>query len=348
MKRIFTSCLLLFIFQLISASMFPVAYGSKYGYVDESLKKCSDPIYDSATEFVDGIAVVKKNNIFYIINEQFIEIAEINAKYAGKPAYNHIWFSKDGNFYYTDYSGNIVISGFDKASNFSDGYAIVEKNGIKQILDSEHNLIPISQYSNIYLGFNNGLLVVSNQAKKTGAINGKGEEIIDFKYDGNDMFSEEISCFCKNIGKKRLYGYVNVAGIEIIPSEYYSGYRFYNGVTCVEKQTEEGNSVWIVINKNNEVMYTFDDNISIFSYYSNNLCVFTTQTSNRYGIITTKGNIVYEQNLSINSIENISVTGTCIQLIINGENILIDETGYIYLVRDIFNMTDIIPAKAYG
>ena len=229
MKKLFT--LLVFIafvsINVYSIEVFPVEFGTKYGYIDENLNVRQMPIYDSATQFVDGVAVVEKDGMFHIINEEFETIASIKANYAGRPSCNHIWFSEGKNCYYTDYSGNIIATGFSNVNDFHNGYAVVEIN--KQIYLMDENNKLISEF-NKYLECSNTsgrFYSVKSADQKYGIVDETGKVIIPLTYDralsyaGRDLFSFHTG------KRKRAFdynGFIDINNQEVVPAVYTEGY----------------------------------------------------------------------------------------------------------------------------
>ncbi len=360
MKKQFLS---IFLFLLVSinsslfAGIFPVEFGMKYGYIDENLNVRQMPIYDSATQFVDGIAVVKKDGKFHIINEKFETIASIDAKYAGKPNFNRIWFS-DGTYkYYTDYNGNFIIGGFDKINNFSEGYAVVEKDGNFYILNLENELKEIPSVVNLYSEFHNGLLCVVNKKNELGFLNTDGEIVIDFQYKSifhrilTDFNDDLCPVYTKTIvNDYNLSGYIDKQNNFVIPAEYYDNLGFHNGLSCVMYDSVyngKGKSrtyKWKVIDtENNDIVY-FPDGFFIHHYYESGICVYSSNTKLiRYGYIRIDGEIITPAVFELDAPFYFGYANN----IYEGQNVLVTEDGRIIYVHEIFGLEP-VQAVAWG
>ena len=111
MKKTIPLLFFLMIQYFCFANIFPIKYNDKYAYIDENLNPQTKPIYEEATKFDNGIAVVKQNSKYYIINQKFEKIKEIEADYLWVPPQNGlIGFANQRNkVFFIDYDGNIVL-----------------------------------------------------------------------------------------------------------------------------------------------------------------------------------------------------------------------------------------------
>jgi len=73
---------------IIITLVFTVKYGNIFGYIDENLQAITKPIYEEATKFDNGIAVVKQDSKYYIVNQNFEAVKEIDADYLWLPPQN--------------------------------------------------------------------------------------------------------------------------------------------------------------------------------------------------------------------------------------------------------------------
>ena len=337
-----------------SIGIFPVEFGTKYGYIDEDLNVRQMPIYDSATQFVDGVAVVKKDGKFHIINEKFETIASIEAKYAGIPSCNRIRFVTETVDFYTDYDGNIVTTGFDKVDDFSEGYAVVEKDGNFYILNLENELKEIPSVVNLYSEFHNGLLCVVNKKNELGFLNTDGEIVIDFQYKSifhrilTDFNDDLCPVYTKTIvNDYNLSGYIDKQNNFVIPAEYYDNLGFHNGLSCVMYDSVyngKGKSrtyKWKVIDaKNNDVCY-FPEGFYIHDYCENGICVYSTDDG--YGYIGIDGEIITPAVFELDKPFYYGYANN----IYERQNVLVTEDGEIIYVHELFGLEP-IQAVAWG
>lgn len=354
MKRNF----IIFMFFLLAielySEVFPVPVGNKYGYIDTNLKVYKQPIYEYATKFVDGIAVVKINGDCQIINSKFETIAHINAEYFEEPSCGYINFWDDNTTFYTDYSGNIVFSGYDNLDQFTDNYSIVQKfNNYPipndyYICDTKFKLTKIKFKLSRCSGFNNGLIYVTDLNHKTGYLNYKGEIVIPFEYSPLSFSFHNDLCLVVT-EKNEPIGYIDKNNNYIIPRKYYWGTDVENNKVCVMykeiyyKNTNRDSGCWKVIDINDNDIYYFPENIYIVDYSSNGICTYYYSDKEypiRYGYIKENGEKITEPVFR----ERNEFTGLFTYNVYNDYDVLVDSNGKIYKLLDIFGIKDDIHA----
>ena len=158
----------------------------KYGFVDENFEKYAFE-YEDATGFYNGVAAVKKNGKWALINKSFqaitsFEYDDVVRDEANVCARRGIIFMQKGEeFYMLDMQGKKIVSEtFEGAHLFYSEYAAVKKDG------------------------------------KWGFIDSQGKKVIDFKYD------DAFSC-AKGIAAVAIdgnWGCVDMNGNTVIPFEY--------------------------------------------------------------------------------------------------------------------------------
>lgn len=351
MKKLFIFLMMLVFVSInvYSIGIFPVEFGLKYGYIDENINVHQMPIYDSATQFVDGIAVVEKDGMFHIINEEFETIASIKAKYAGKPSCNHIWFSDGKNRYYTDYSGNIVASGFSSVKDFYNGYAVVEIDNQIYLMDENNNL---NSYFNKYrecryLG--NNFYSVESANQKYGIVDETGKIIIPLNYDraldyaGNNLFAFYI-------GKRMRFdytGYVDINNQEIVPAIYKDSYLVKDVGFLLQIDDQDKWGTWKLTDTDGKTLYTFPENTYIDFYTGNNLVIYYKVIDRKvlYGWMKVTGEKVTEPIFS--DFHYPILPNGYAEAIYDNKNVLVTEDGEIIYVYEIFGLEP-VQAVAWG
>ncbi len=334
---------------LVNAESFPIEYGTKYGYLDENLQVMQKPIYDSATNFADGIAVVKLNSQFFIIDEEFHIKKEIIADICYEPSCNHILCCANHKWFFVDYNGNLVSDLFEQAYSFIDEYATVKKNGKYYFLTKDNLLLsapPGYSYNSspkekfIIVNDNNNI-----QSMKThyGMIDIYGKEIIPLKYSALSYSYEGIcNAGMFDLKKQKKWGWINQNG-EIITEPVFSAVQpFVHGVGCAKKE-----NCWYIIDPKGKEIFEFDSSIDITSKFSENgICIYSKIVDSylKYGYISNSGKIITEalfQNCYL-------FCGKYAQAVLNGKNVIIDESGKIYFVKDLFKIEEDDSAIAWG
>lgn len=174
-------------------------YKLKYGFLDEQGRVKIPYIYDYASGFSCGYALVTKGDKTYYIDKNNNPAFGSNK---GKYTFFYdfaedLCVAFDGKKYgYLDTNGKIALAfEYDDASNFSEGFACVKKGD------------------------------------KYGYIDKKGNVIVEFKYDDGESFTDGYARVVRNNGK---YGFVNMAGEECVPAIYERASLFSEGKSCVK------------------------------------------------------------------------------------------------------------------
>lgn len=344
---------ILFTIELYS-EVFPVPVGNKFGYIDTNLKVYKKPIYDDASKFVDDIAVVEINGECQIINSKFETIAHVKGKYFGEPSCGYIDFWGEKSKFYTDYSGNIVLTDYDFVYPYDENYSIVEKFNKSPltddyyICDSNLELTKINFKITTCDGVSNGLIKVTDVNNKTGYLNCKGEIVIPFEYSNLSFSFHNDLCFVVT-EKNKPIGYIDKNNKYIIPREYYWGTNVENNKVCVMykeiyyKNTNRYSGCWKLIDINNNDIYYFPENVYIADYSSNGVCTYYYSDEEypiRYGYIKENGEKITEPVFT----ERTKFSGSYVYNIYNDYDVLIDKNGKIYKLLDIFGIKDDIKA----
>jgi len=166
-------------------------------------------------------------------------------------------------------NGEIIELKYDDTWNFSEGLAVVKKDGKWGYINKEGKEITELKYDDTG-DFSEGLAVVKKDGK-WGYINKEGKEIIELKYDYTWNFSEGLAVVKKN----DKWGYINKEGKEITELKYDNTWNFSEGLARVEKDGK-----WGYINKEgNEIISPEYDDVghlsgTLFRVRKGNECQF--------------------------------------------------------------------------
>ena len=210
-----------------------VTKGDKYGFIDKMGNEVIPCIYDfmeyTDCSFHEGLAFVRQGDSGYFINKE------------GKKAF--------------DFK-------YDAANHFSDGLAIVWKDGKTGYIDTKGNEVIALSDKYAYYDFSEGLAAVGKDGKY-GFIDKSGNLVIPINYDdigekdGEPYFHEGLSAVCKN----EKYGYIDKSGKEVIPFKYTYALDFSEGLAVVKQ-----NDKWGFIDKNGSIVIPcVFDNPAVFS-----------------------------------------------------------------------------------
>ena len=342
-KNLFVLIFLCFVY-VVSANIFPICYNGKYGYIDENLTVYTQPQYDEATEFIDGIAVVKENDLYHIINDKFSILATVDADSVKLPAEGVIPFEKDEIWFYTDFWGNIMVNGFTCASSFSNGLAIVglsetEYCIINNKMENICNIFP----ANIDIPIvNNRVFIRSpqNYLIALAEITANGLKLCtEYTFFEVNEFIEGIAAVTFDKDGKSFSTWIDINGNIITSKSYLSTKSFINGYACVkEKQYDEISkqklSFYEIIDKNFNVISKFPYGINILTHFKNNLCLYI-QFEGRtrtYGIISVTGEYITKNVID----KDVKYINGFLEIQINNKNFLINKNGDVIPVTRIF------------
>lgn len=231
----------------------PVMVDGKWGYIDARGDSIISPRYEAAEVFSQGLAAVKINGKRgYIDTKGNMVIA---------PRYDY-------------YNGSSFIG-------FSEGWALVTSGEGKSFIDGKGNVVlGVSQYGAVWT-FSQGLARVwSEEKKKYGYIDKRGNLLVDAQYDYALDFSEGLAAVQVN-GK---WGYIDTKGEMAIAAQYEGWVRdFSEGMAAVEV-----NHKWGFINRQGEMIIApqYD---WVWDFIQGLACV---KTGGKYGYIDVNGNTV--------------------------------------------------------
>ncbi|WP_158588729.1 WG repeat-containing protein [Butyrivibrio sp. X503] len=168
----------------------------KYGFIDAKGEYAIPPIYDYADEFSDGLAQVALG-----------EKRE-----------------------YVDTEGTVVLE--KEGGYFHEGFASIKnESGKEAYMDKNGELITDYDYDIAY-PFYNGYAIATIDGLD-GAIDTKGEIIIEPKFKNLGLFSEDGLAALK--GDNGFYGFINTKGEWQIAAQYENVYDYRDGVAAVKE-----------------------------------------------------------------------------------------------------------------
>lgn len=256
--------------------------GVKFGFIDRHGEIVIPIQYDHLANFSGGIAMANKDGKWGAIDKQgnIITPFEIETTFLS----NNLLFpdpfplpiKRNNQWGFMSIDKRMIIPcEFDKIHYFTEGYAMVMKNGEWGVINYKGEIIvPFSItlfpdglacvcFNNKY-GFINGSggleipirydfakdfsegIAVVKENHQFGFINNKGQVIIPFNYDFADSFSDGYAPVSKN----NLWGFIDKQGHLIIPYQYSRVvYPFKNGKALVTKKGILGKTYTFYIDK---------------------------------------------------------------------------------------------------
>ena len=225
----------------------------KYGYINRSGEFTIDPVFDMASDFYDGVAVVTLNNKYCVIDEGgnviFINDNTIQNFCNGAAVY--LKLDADGNcsYGYIDTKGNVMVEPqYELASNFNDDnrayvstgsgkYALIDKTG--KVLEN-YELDLKYDYA---MGLEDGYLIYTDSDSASyGVITLRGETIFEPIYSyiiylGDALFAMKepgLEPYEANVISKQAI--FNAKGEQLTDYTYYDLSTFYKGYSSATNE----------------------------------------------------------------------------------------------------------------
>lgn len=210
-------------------------YKERFGYANSQDEVVIPPIYDSADDFLDGIALVRsgdksgciRNDGSSLLNIEYEELfRELGIK-------DFIRVKKDGQYGVYSISKNKVILPieYEWIGTFTEGYAIVQKgNGGYSFIDEYCKLIGTKNFDSVK-PFNGGYAAVK-KGKTWGFINTKGGYVIESIYTNVESFSEGVAVVQDNGG---LFHYINTEGKSVSVNQGNNAEETFVSATSIKK-----------------------------------------------------------------------------------------------------------------
>lgn len=225
---------------------------------------------------------------------------------------------KEGLLYgFMDYEGTPIIQPeYDYVGFFSEGVAVVMKNGKYGFIDKGNNLIIDLLYDSA-IDFEGGRAIVGLK-DKFGIINRVGHIILPIDFEDLGTFSEGLI-----YGKKdSLFGYYDNSGFQRLEEKYSEAFSFSNGIAKVQlgrKQAFIDTYGALIVSPVFESIHFFNDSLLVF------------EKEGRFGICRKNGTLIdsikYDM-IGILSTDRAIVTNKGKLGYINGEGKLIIDMKF--------------------
>jgi len=241
-----------------SDGYFLLKKGLKWQFLSSDMNNESD-----GYSLMSGVSV-SDNRILYLVKDfegktYFLDGDNvINGKIKNLDIMDAKLFSEDklavhiakSKWAYIDIDGNIISQGYDAASNYSDGFAVILKDGKWKMLDNDSKLFDLS-FEDIKLQPSGNYafedIALAKENGKYGFYNKSfSKKLNDFACDDIDIVTGDNLVAFKSDDK---WGFVNTSGKVIIKPMYENARSFSNGLAAVSIDDK-----WGFINKSNELV----------------------------------------------------------------------------------------------
>lgn len=200
---------------------------NKRGYVNKSLETVIPYEYDRANDFHDGLATVKKGDLWGIIDKKGNQVIPFMYKELGKLREGLIGASLDGKSYgFINIKNKFIIPPiYEYAARFSEGLAVVRLKGKYGYINNKGEIVIPCKYK-VAFSFSEGLAqVIEND--KIGFIDLNGKLAID------NLYYTRVGSFVEGLAyiiADDKVGFINTKGEITIPCIYYTEYDFSEGL----------------------------------------------------------------------------------------------------------------------
>lgn len=225
-----------------------------YGYCNASGKEALKAQYLQAGAFGNEYAAVQDGNgdFYYIDSEgnrkinvtDTIEVTKIGFLSSGRYP-----IGTEGEMYYADEEGNLVLGPYEDVTSFNGQSAAVKEKGYWYLIDYDGNILS-EPYLEIArdekdLILKNGVIFAETEQGYI-CLRDNGERI-------NNAFYEDVRCFCDStyaaVKINGSWGYIDNTGTVQIEPQYDDAKSFTNGLAAVKID-----GLWGYIDRNGEIV----------------------------------------------------------------------------------------------
>lgn len=298
--------------------LYPYQQGDFTGFIDAKGKFLINPVYDAATDFYEGLAVVNKNDSVFFINKENVNVFEKIYSDASVFKNGIAPVKQNKKWHFINRQGQTVSKTYDEINELSDevyvvklkdkygaldrfGQTIIEpkydklgefKNDYAYYLENGHygfisksGVVHKAEFEWIS-DFDTNQLAIYKKAGKFGLVNSQGHKILDAQYD--QILTTNSSVFI--IVQANFYGFFSSNGCFLTavaydylkekPSEFYTNGRLFKLIKKKEQAfIDENGYVSINFGVFDEINFASHDLIRI-------------KKKNKYGFLDRKLKIV--------------------------------------------------------
>lgn len=206
-----------------------VKMGYKWGFIDKSGKLISRLQFDEAELFSEGLALVRIGSKYGYLDKtgKLVIPAQFNEAKSFKEGLAAVRIGTVWS--YINPAGKpVILPQCDEADSFAEGLARIKLAGKYGYIDKMGIVVIQSQFDDAG-SFSEGLAPVK-VSNKWAYINPRGQTVLALQLDKADLFKEGLAAV--KIGE--LWGYIDKAGKFVIPSEFDEAQSFRDGLAMVK------------------------------------------------------------------------------------------------------------------
>jgi len=252
-----------------------------FGFINLDGDVIFSPEFDEIFLFQEGFASVKKNSKYYYINRdwELIDPGNYSRCYTFYSGLAKV-FDHSGKLGYIDTTFELKIPcDYDvNSSMFSGNYAVVTKEGIRQVINKEGQCVLSNIPDLIWVAEELGLVC---RGGKYGFIDLKGQIVVPCEWDDATTFKEGFATVMKN----NLYSFIDRSGRQIVPLQYDFIAPFTEGVAFFKR----GNKFGFINSQGVEIIAPAYKEVNSFSGGLAPVCL-----KNKWGFIDKNSNVVVD------------------------------------------------------
>ena len=316
------------------------------GYFNSDRQIVIPARYTYATPFNDGHAIVNLSRYnFAVINPN----GDIIFRFFSENEYPRI---SDGMIIFThnridgfyNLKGEIVLDGYERASNFTEGSAVIMRGKKSYYIDKsgdpyfkDKDIQPDFDYAR---PFKNGLALIRNIRNGKdyyGFINKSGDYVISDKYVYlGDYFTDGLCVAAIEYDYQRTKkGVIDINEEWIIPPKYYDIRIISKELFIVRYQDDTyPRGYWKLIdNKENDIKIFNPGSVATNTIINGNMILLSAKNSDAYFLVDFKGEFIFN-----GWFERIYMTqkGNYTSIVIKGKDAIITPEGKIVFNKDFF------------
>jgi hypothetical protein len=218
---------------------------NKYGFIDSSGKVIIEPQYFNAGKFSEGVAAVNVLGRWGYITSSNKMIVNPKYRKAGEFVENLAQVKDTKGWGFINKTGSEIIPlKYSYVSDFKNGIALAGPlvNYATQFITKEGKVLFDSTYQQA-MQFEDGIARVKKYGK-WGLINKDGANVVEYKYDGIQSFSDKKAV----VMIRTVEGIADLEG-KILANPEFQKITFVRGYFCLEKSDEVGylktNGTWL-------------------------------------------------------------------------------------------------------
>jgi hypothetical protein len=208
----------------------------KWGYVNTDGEIVLPFVYKEASDFYDGVAVVREGRFEYFIDTAGNKIIDVGYEQADRFRENLAVVKLDSYWVVIDIEGDGQRLPYDNVYGFSEGFAVVNSGEKWFYINKDLSPVFSTEYDAAW-SFNNGLAMVEKDGKR-GFIDKDGKFVIPLQYDNALSFSEGLAAVMTTIDGKDCWSYIDKNGHTVIPVAFDRADSFQQGraAVCVDRK----------------------------------------------------------------------------------------------------------------